>query len=279
MSNKSVGLVCLSTAVLAVIGCSGDGADREELTGRAEIAITQVPPDVLCVRIVAAGSRVSQQSFNVMPGQSSILALNALPTGAVTFSGDAFNSPCNQVGGMSTPTYVADPVMAQVSLPAVTQVTLAMRRNGRASVSVDFETGTGPACVGTPCMDPTQCCAGTTCTGDAAGTLSCQPTTACTPVGAPCQGATPCCGGAACIPDPTTMQAVCGNPMCGGQGAACDPAASTCCSGLSCNANNMGVNVCQIPTMCGGPGAMCTPSVPCCAGLACVNAGTGGLCQ
>jgi len=100
MSNKSVGLVFLSAAVLAVIGCSGEG-DSEELIGRAEIAITQVPSDVRCIRLVATGSRVSQQDFNVMPGQSSILALNALPTGTVTFSGDAFNSPCNQASPLT----------------------------------------------------------------------------------------------------------------------------------------------------------------------------------
>jgi hypothetical protein len=243
MSNKSVGLVFLSAAVLAVIGCSGEG-DSEELIGRAEIAITQVPSDVRCIRLVATGSRVSQQTFNVMSGQSSILALNALPTGTVTFSGDAFNSPCNQVGAMSTPTYVADPVTAQVSLPAITQVTLAMRRNGRASVSVDFETDAGASCVGMPCMSPTGCCAGTTCAMTAAG-LSCQPTT-----------------------------------TCGGQGTACMPGGTnTCCTGFSCGTNNMGQNVCQGTTMCGGPGAMCTASVPCCAGLSCVNPGNGGLCQ
>jgi hypothetical protein len=278
MSNKSLRMVFLSTAVLAVIGCGSEGAD-DELTGRAEIAITQVPPDVRCVRIVAAGSRVRQQDFNVMPGQSSILALNALPTGTVTFSGDAFNSPCNQVGGMSTPTYTADPVTAQVSLPAIAQVTLAMRRNGRASVSVDFEPDTGPACVGTPCMDPMQCCAGTTCTGDPSGMLSCQPTTQCTAAGAPCQTNGPCCGANVCIPDPATMLSVCGSPMCGVQGTPCVPGApNTCCGGFTCGTNNMGNNVCQGTTMCGGPGAMCAIGSMggCCPGLSCTPP---GFCQ
>src|SRR5262245_34647873 len=116
MSKNIIGLGFVGAAVLAIVGCGGEGTEQEELLGSAEIQITQVPADVSCVRITAAGSRVSQQAFNVMAGQSSVLAMQGLPTGTVTFSGDAFNTPCSQVGPMSTANYVADPVVAQVQL-------------------------------------------------------------------------------------------------------------------------------------------------------------------
>jgi hypothetical protein len=272
MSKKPIGAGFVAAAVLAIAGCGGGGTEEESL-GSAAIQITQVPADVSCIRIVAAGSRVSQQNFDVMAGQSSVLAMQGLPTGAVTFSGDAFNMACSQVGPMSTATYVADPVVAQVQLPAVTQVTLNMRRNGRAGVSVDFETDA--TCAGQACMSDGQCCAGTSCQDNGAGTFSCQAINACVPAGSVCSAASLCCAGLTCVADPTGMAPTCqGGTTCQPQGAACMGAAS-CCAGLACVTNAAGVTSCQ-PQMCFPPGAMCALTNPasCCSGL-CVTDPTG----
>ena len=269
MSKRIIGLGVVGAAVLAIVGCGGEGTEEE--LGSAEIQITQVPADVSCIRIVAAGSRVSQQSFNVMAGQSSVLAMQGLPTGAVTFSGDAFPTPCSQVGGMSTPTYVADPVIAQVQLPAVAQVTLNMRRNGRAGVSVDFETDA--ACAGQACMSDAECCSGTSCQANAAGTLSCQ-ANACQAAGSTCSMAAPCCAGLSCVDDGTGVTTCQTTSMCQGQGAPCMVAGSSagCCAGLACVADPTGQTSCQLPPMCGVNGANCDPAtggIACCAGLTC----------
>jgi hypothetical protein len=276
MSKRIIGLGVVGAAVLAIAGCGGDGAEEEAL-GSAEIQITQVPADVSCIRIVAAGSsRVSQQSFDVAAGQSSVLAMQGLPTGAVTFSGDAFPTPCSQVGSMSTPTYIADPVVAQVQLPQITQVTLPMRRNGRAGVSVDFETDA--TCAGQACMSDAECCAGTSCQEDGTGVFSCQ-ANACQAAGSTCSMAAPCCAGLSCVGDATGVTTCQTAGMCGGQGAACDPATGTgCCAGLVCQASAAGVTTCQTASMCQGQGQPCM--VPgsasgCCAGLTCVADPTG----
>ena len=294
MSYERIGLVWFGVCAAALVGCSADGSDAEGDVGSAEIAITQVPSDVLCVRIVAEGSRVRQQSFDVMPGQSSVLSLNGLPAGTVTFSGAAFPATCSQ---MSPPTYTADPVAALVQPPSIAQVALTMRRNGQASVSVDFETD-GPSCVGTRCMSDMECCAGTSCLGDPTGLLSCQPN-ACFPAGAACMASSQCCAPLSCNNgrcDTTTMcfpqgsmcavssqccaGLSCTNGRCdiagacGAEGAACDPASMAgCCAGLSCVTDAAGTAVCRSAGMCGGPGASCDPAsgTGCCAGLTCTT--------
>jgi hypothetical protein len=177
----------------------------------------QVPPDVTCIHIVAAGTRTKQADFDVMPGQMSVLPMNGLPLGTVSFSGAAFPSACAAMTSTSQPTFVADPVVAQITSSAVTQVTLAMRRNGQASISVDFESA--PMCVaaGGNCGDPTvPCCAGLTCQSEA-GTLTCQSAPMCVGVGASCSAAMPCCAGLVCQGDATTGSQSCQSapaPMC-----------------------------------------------------------------
>ena len=64
---------------------------------------------------------------------------------------------------MPSPTYVADPVTAQIDATGVTALTLNMRRNGMASISVDFENGGACAPAGGACAGATQCCAGLAC--------------------------------------------------------------------------------------------------------------------
>lgn len=297
MSYKRVGLVWFGVCAAALVGCSADGSDAEGDVGSAEIAITQVPSDVLCVRIVAQGSRVRQQDFDVMPGQSSVLSLSGLPAGAVTFSGAAFPAACSQ---MSPPTYTADPVAALVQPPSIAQVALTMRRNGQASVSVDFETD-APTCVGTRCMSDAECCAGTSCLGDPTGLSSCQPN-ACLPAGGACMSSSECCTGLSCNNgrcDTTTcfpQGSMCGATSqccaglscnngrcdtagtCGGDGATCDPASGTgCCTGFSCVTDAGGTAVCRSATMCGGAGASCDPAsmTGCCAGLSCLTDAAG----
>ena len=72
------------------VACAGADPDQGSQTdgdyASARIAITQAPADVLCISITAQGSRTVQQSFDVMPGQSTVLPMNRLPTGLVTSS-------------------------------------------------------------------------------------------------------------------------------------------------------------------------------------------------
>ena len=185
---KGVALAVLGAAV----GCTDlpSTEPTPDDTGRVEFALVMVPTDVQCISITATGSRVRQQDFIVVPAQTSVLAMNGLPVGAVTFSGQAFNGACGGGGPMGpSPTYVADPVTAQINATGVTSLALNMRRNGQASISVDFETGGmcgGPGSACSP-TSPNACCTGLSCQVDPTTMLtSCQPSTMCMPPGAQC---------------------------------------------------------------------------------------------
>jgi hypothetical protein len=111
----------------------------DEGVGTAQLAIAQVPTDTRCIRITVAGTRQVARAFTVTPGESATFALGQLPLGPATFSGEAFPAVCSQVGSASVPGWVSDPVQAVVTVSPPVEVVLLMRRNGRGSVSVDFE--------------------------------------------------------------------------------------------------------------------------------------------
>jgi hypothetical protein len=123
-------------ALVASLGACSPPADEEDVA-TAVLSLVQVPADIHCVRITAAGSRTVVKSFDATPGASATFSLSRLPVGAVTFSGEAFAAACSAVG-MSAPDWVSDPVTVTLTAGIEAQVSLIMRRNGRASVSVDF---------------------------------------------------------------------------------------------------------------------------------------------
>jgi hypothetical protein len=227
-----------------------------------------VPADVRCIRLTAAGSRTVSRLFDVVSGASSVLVMNGVPVGAVQFSGDAFGDACGAVSPASAANWSSEPVTAQVASGVVVDVTLVMRRNGRAQVNVDFQ-------------DDTQMCA--------------QDGFMCLP------GGPACCPGLAC--DPTVGVCKPQAPMCAGPMQPCflPPQPPQCCPGLTCAAPAPGVpGFCQPPTTppptctdgilngsesdvdCGGPtcgpcpiGKGCKVPTDCGGGVSCV----GGICQ
>jgi len=275
---KGVALAVLGAAV----GCTDlpSTEPTPDDTGRVEFALVMVPTDVQCITITATGSRVRQQDFIVVPAQTSVLAMNGLPVGAVTFSGQAFNGPCGGGGPMGpSPTYVADPVTAQINATGVTSLALNMRRNGQASISVDFETGGMCGVAGAACSptSPNACCTGLSCVADPTTMLaSCQPSTMCMPPGAQCGPGTSmqCCPGLACQGDATGL-VTCQPPTCAPQGIQCS-AATVCCAGLTCQGDATGLLSCQPQNMCVPSGGQCAGASPCCTGLVC-QSGPGGV--
>ena len=208
MRNQRLRNGVVVAALLVAVGCAnGDADSHPEDTGRVEFALVIVPADVQCIQLVATGTRVRQQNFNVAPGQASVLSMNGLPVGSVTFTGQAFAGGCAGGPTMPAPTYEADPVTAQINATGVTALTLNMRRNGMASISVDFENGGACTPAGGACAGATaaQCCTGLSCQGDPTGNLTCQPSTTCSPAGGFCGSGTQCCAGLSCQGDPTGM--------------------------------------------------------------------------
>lgn len=238
--KRILALGAFITAPILGAGCGANDDLADEGTASAVVAITSVPTGVQCVSITATGSRAVTSTFTVMTGQAATLSMQGLPTGSVTFTGNAFAATCPAVLPSDVPTFVGVPTVAQLSTASVTQVTLPMAKNGRASVTVDFE-GDSAMCgnVGQVCTAATPCCTGLTCTVDPtlpSGGSTCQASPMCTAAGQSCTSATQCCSGLSCTVDPTLPS---------------------------------GGSTCKASTMCTASGQTCTATTQCCTGLAC----------
>jgi len=125
---------------LGVACASGDPSDRSEATGEAMAAITEVPADVNCVTIDVTGSRSVQRRFDVTPGESSLFSLDGLPVGDVIFNGSAHPIACSSITSASVATWISDPTPATlIAGGPATAVTINLKRNGQATVGVDFD--------------------------------------------------------------------------------------------------------------------------------------------
>jgi hypothetical protein len=131
--KRSIVFAALSAAALT--GCNPSDA---KLVGVARMSLASVPQNVQCIALSAAGSRQVEHTFDVMPGQPTTLVFDGLPTGSVTFSGEAYSAPCGMRGGAS-PTWSSDPLVAQVDPSTSAQIHLLFHPNGTANVNIDFE--------------------------------------------------------------------------------------------------------------------------------------------
>ena len=257
---------------LASCGANGPESGSEDL-GSAQIAITQVPAGVQCIQLLAQGNRSVETLYSVTTNQSTILSMNRLPVGQVQFSGAAYANACAAGVAGQTPVYVADPVTAQVQTGAPASLTLNMRRNGQATVAVDFEADCAAA--GSTCASAADCCSGLTCADPTgANTFTCTASTACGAAGSTCASTADCCSGLACA-DPTGS-GVMTCTACGAAGRRCSSTAG-CCGGLACaDPTGSGVMTC---TACGATGTACNVPGDCCTGQ-CTGAAAGlpGIC-
>ncbi len=120
-------------------GCGSSGS-RDSPSGAVRLTLTQAPSDVACLEVTATGVRRVIGRFKVVPLDTQTFEMSALPLGDVLFSATAFGEPCDAAGALP-PTWVSDSVSATIAKGVVASVALTMRRNGRASVSVDFAEG------------------------------------------------------------------------------------------------------------------------------------------
>ena len=254
-------LFALIGGSLAIAAACGDESHAD--VGTVTLALVQVPMDVACISVTVTGNRTVTRLADVMPGQPSTLTFGGLPVGSDTFTGSAFSTSCASVTASSVPTWVGVPVTAVVTAMSSTPVTLVLQRNGRASVSIDFDDGTacGPMSCPTGCCSAGMCMPGNTTSGCGTGGGACQQ---CAP-GQSCSGGTctstcdaascpnGCCAGATCVVR-TVSACAPGGAAC----AACDPAAAD-------NCNPMGFCACGLNPSC-PPGSTCS-------GGACVAAG------
>lgn len=122
-----------------VVACAGRlSASRDDAdTSAVQLALTSVPSSVGCVRIDVAGTKTVTQTFAVTPGQPSTLTVSGLPRGSVTVSGAAFDGACTDP--LPEPTWVADPVAAELLPGQVVPIAITMHPHQRATVQIDFQ--------------------------------------------------------------------------------------------------------------------------------------------
>jgi hypothetical protein len=157
MSMRLLTVVGVSSMV--VWGAACGVMKPEEPIGEARVALTEVPVDIVCIHLTAAGSRVVEKTFtsSLVP-QDSVVAMQGLPLGDVSFTGEAYMVPCSAISG-AIPEWVGGPVNATLTAGAIAQVTIVMKHNGKAKIGVDFD---DPTCsiAGDACTADNACCGG-----------------------------------------------------------------------------------------------------------------------
>lgn len=97
--------------VMGLASCQGaDGSDAA--AGVARMAITNVPADVACIRVTAAGARTVSHDFDVTAGQPATFLIHGLPVGEVTFSALGLPSACSSSSSAEEATWTSDSVAA-----------------------------------------------------------------------------------------------------------------------------------------------------------------------
>jgi hypothetical protein len=94
--------------------------------------------------MTVTGLRTVVRTFNVTAGQTVLLNLTGLPLGLDSFLAEAFDGACSALTNTSVPTWISDPVSANVGATVAPQVTLVLRRNGRASACIDWQDDSAP---------------------------------------------------------------------------------------------------------------------------------------
>jgi hypothetical protein len=88
---------------------------------------------------MVTGSRTVVSAVDVTPGQATAFTIGGLPLGNDSFSGEAFSAACAMLTPSAVAAWIGDRVVASVVVAPPVAVTLVLRRNGRATVGVDFQ--------------------------------------------------------------------------------------------------------------------------------------------
>jgi hypothetical protein len=126
-------------ATVASPGCDSDRAAQPEETGQAMLSLAAIPDNVTCIRVTTAGEfRSVVSDFDVVPGDTLSESLTGLPVGAVVFSANAYSAACTSVTKSTIPMWISDEKTVNIVQGRSSSVTLALYKNGRAKVTVEF---------------------------------------------------------------------------------------------------------------------------------------------
>src|SRR5262245_35327338 len=133
-------LITFISIVLLAAACGSTGSEPGPPDeGSLQIALSEVPSDVLCLVIRVKGTRAVNSAIPATPGQPVTKTLSGLPVGVVSVGAEAFAVGCAAVQADSVPTWVSDPVMATLVPGQTALVKLTMKRNGQIKLDVDWQ--------------------------------------------------------------------------------------------------------------------------------------------
>jgi hypothetical protein len=132
-----------------------DPAGSDHQLGVLRIALSEVPPDVLCLQITLSdGLRRIVRQVGAATGTTLTTTQSRLPVGPVTIALDAFGESCTTVTDSSMPTWVSGVVNATLvdSMPVMLSINLS--RPGSATITAVFpgDGGVPPAVAVSPAM-------------------------------------------------------------------------------------------------------------------------------
>ena len=155
-------------ALTVVVSCglyTLDPPTEEDEIEQVVLKIVEVPTDVRCIRITAAGpGRTVEREIDPAGATSLSESLSGLPLGTVTFLGEAFANACTAVSKSTIAAWASQPVEVSIVIGRLANVELVMVRNGRAKVEVTFTAEAACTPTGSTCRVASECCS-RKCTG------------------------------------------------------------------------------------------------------------------
>jgi hypothetical protein len=136
------GLVLVQALAGALVGCGAGGAGADSETGsvsEVNLALTALPSGVQCIQVnVTSGSTtLASQNFAAAANWTGNVGLGTFTRGSVLVGANAYNAACTALAG-AAPTWVSDPVSADVQPGRPNPVTLNFRQNFGVSASANF---------------------------------------------------------------------------------------------------------------------------------------------
>lgn len=155
----------VAAALVSAAGCSLYGAEAPPSRSGGDdleqvvLKIAEVPADVRCVRVTAAGeTRSVIREIETTGGTALTESLSGLPIGTVVFTGEAFTAACASVTKSTVAPWASAPVETSIVVGRLSTVELAMVRNGRAKVEVTFAEEAACTATGLECRINSECC-------------------------------------------------------------------------------------------------------------------------
>ena len=129
-------------ALAHVLACD-DGHHGQETAsvedGQAMLSVGTIPENVTCVIVTVTGEfRSAERPFDVVPGDTLSQALTGLPVGSVVFAANAYAKACGDVTKSTAPLWISEEKAVTLVQGKSSSVTLALIKNGRAKVTVEF---------------------------------------------------------------------------------------------------------------------------------------------